>query len=69
MAGQFLDSFFRLFSFGNVLMRADIVGDDPVIARYRRDGQPLRIHLAVLAPVPDFPLPCAVLARLAHIAA
>src|SRR5690606_23705977 len=35
----------------------DEVGDLVVAVAHGADGQPFRVQLAVLAPVPDFPLP------------
>ncbi len=67
--GQFPDPLFRDLAFGDVVMRDDIMADDAVVAAHRRDREPLRIDLAVLAAVPDLALPSAVaMDRLPHLA-
>ena len=55
---QMVDFFFCRLAFGNVEMRSDVMGDDPVIPLDRGNGEPFRVDLAVLAPIPDFSLPC-----------
>ena len=44
--------------------RADIMGDGTVIVADRADRQPFGIHLAILAPIPDFSGPGALLVDL-----
>src|SRR5471032_2162674 len=55
--GELLDAFLRDLAFGDVVMRAHIVADNATFARHRRDRQPFRIDLAILATPPDLALP------------
>src|SRR5476651_1818421 len=57
--GELLDAFLRDLAFGNVVMRAYIMADDSAFACHRRDRQPFRIDLAILATPPDLALPAA----------
>ncbi len=66
---QLLDPLFRDLALGNVVMRADIVTDDPILAHHRGDSEPFGVDVAILAAVPDFPLPAAVAVdRFPHLA-
>src|SRR5471032_902831 len=57
--GEFLDALFRDLAFGDVVMRAYIVTDASAFACHRRNRQPFRIDLAILATSPDLALPAA----------
>jgi hypothetical protein len=66
---QQLDAFLVLLLVRDVREGGHIVGGLALGVAHGRDGQPLWVHLAVLAPVPDLALPAAMLAdRLPHAA-
>ena len=51
---QVADFLFSLFARGNVAENGDILSCSPLLIFYGGDGQPLRINLSALAPVPNF---------------
>jgi len=56
--GQLLDLLLGSLALGDVDMGADIMGNRAVIAFHHGDDQPFGINFAILAPVPNFSLPC-----------
>ena len=55
--GQPLDLVFRCLALGDVAHGADVMTDLAIVAQHRADAQPFRVDFAVLAAIPDFPLP------------